>query len=205
MPRLPFTTKPEDIITLLNLLPTLNVPAQKVGVVYIKALGFSQSSANHLTEILVKLGFVDSRNKPSSLWRQYTQSEDRGLVLASAIKRAYSDVFAKVFCPYLEPDDDLLDYFRPQGEKISTRDLNLMLETFRALCELADFQNEMGVEETAPKVLSTDNDLASVEINPNLQLNIQIHIDPNTADEKIETIFKNMRKYLLGGQPEDEN
>jgi hypothetical protein len=31
-----------------------------------------------------------------------------------------------------------------------------------------------------------------------LQVNLQVHIDPNTPDEKIETIFKNMRKYLLG-------
>jgi hypothetical protein len=36
-----------------------------------------------------------------------------------------------------------------------------------------------------------------VKILPNLQLNIQIHISPDTSDEKIEVIFKNMRKYLI--------
>ena len=30
-----------------------------------------------------------------------------------------------------------------------------------------------------------------------MQLTIQIHIDPQTSDEKIEVIFKNMQKYLL--------
>jgi hypothetical protein len=66
-----------------------------------------------------------------------------------------------------------------------------MLDTFRALCELADFQNDMYVEGPAP----------SVKVNPNLQLNIQVHIDPNTPDAKIDAIFKSMRKYLLSSTP----
>ncbi|MEW6718637.1 MAG: hypothetical protein AB1345_14195 [Chloroflexota bacterium] len=37
----------------------------------------------------------------------------------------------------------------------------------------------------------------SLDISPRLQLNIEIHIAADTSDEKIETIFKNMRKYLL--------
>jgi len=37
----------------------------------------------------------------------------------------------------------------------------------------------------------------SLDVSPRLQLNIEIHIAAETSDEKIETIFKNMRKYLL--------
>jgi hypothetical protein len=37
----------------------------------------------------------------------------------------------------------------------------------------------------------------SVDITPKLQLNIEIHIAADTPDAKIETIFKNMKKYLL--------
>ncbi len=36
-----------------------------------------------------------------------------------------------------------------------------------------------------------------VKIAPNLQLNIEIHIGADTPDDKIEEIFKNMKKYLL--------
>lgn len=36
-----------------------------------------------------------------------------------------------------------------------------------------------------------------LNVSPGLQLNIQIHIAADTSDDKIETIFKNMRKYLL--------
>jgi hypothetical protein len=54
--------------------------------------------------------------------------------------------------------------------------------------------NEENPGETA---LVEEIKMPEVKINPNLQLNIQIHIDPATSDQKIETIFKNMRKYLL--------
>ncbi len=36
-----------------------------------------------------------------------------------------------------------------------------------------------------------------VDIPPKLQLNIEIHINADVTDDKIETIFKNMKKYLL--------
>jgi len=38
---------------------------------------------------------------------------------------------------------------------------------------------------------------AGVEIERGLQLNIAIHIAADMSEEKIETIFKNMKKYLL--------
>lgn len=44
---------------------------------------------------------------------------------------------------------------------------------------------------------STQKNKNTLNISPNLQLNIQIHIAADTPDEKIETIFKNMRTYLL--------
>jgi hypothetical protein len=197
MPILPFTTKPEDVVKLLKLIPTLEVPAHSANIAYLKTLGFSQSSSAHLVDILQKLGFVSADEEPSDIWKEYALGEGRGQILAAAGKAVYPNLFAKVFCPYLEPDDDVIDYLRPKDEKVSTRDLNFMLDTFRALCELADFQNVMGVEEPAKKALSTTGNLAPVKVNPNLQLNIQIHIDPNTPDAKIDVIFKSMRKYLM--------
>jgi hypothetical protein len=37
----------------------------------------------------------------------------------------------------------------------------------------------------------------TVRIVPTLQLNIEIHISADTPDDKIETIFRNMKKHLL--------
>lgn len=47
------------------------------------------------------------------------------------------------------------------------------------------------------KPSNVDKHKPNVNISPNLQLNIQIHIAADTPDEKIEVLFKNMRFYLL--------
>ena len=39
-----------------------------------------------------------------------------------------------------------------------------------------------------------------VNVVPNLQLNIEIHIAADTSPDQIETIFKNMKKYLLANE-----
>jgi hypothetical protein len=44
---------------------------------------------------------------------------------------------------------------------------------------------------------SQDATSPNLKLVPGLQVNIQIHISPDTPDEKIALIFANMRKYLL--------
>jgi hypothetical protein len=189
----PFTNKPEDVGKLLHVLPTVQ-PPEKVDAGYIKSLGFSAASSTHLFEILKQLGFVDEADKPSADWLAYVADEKRGLVLAVAIKRAYGDLFTTTLCPYLEDNDALLDYFNLKV-KASPKEMVLIIETFRYLTEPADFQDVL-----CPEEISTQDEITGpeVKVNPNLQLNIQVHIDPNTPDEKIDAIFRSMRKYLLG-------
>ncbi len=198
MSKYPFTTKPQDITTLLQKLPELPVPSDKIDVAYFKSLGFTASSSNHLLGILKALGFLNEQDEASPVWQAYVEKEQRGLVLASAIKHAYSQLFDLVFCPYLESDENLMEFFEKEEPKTTDRDMSFILETFRRLSELADFQDLMCDDEQPasgpPEVAET---APAVKVNPNLQLNIQIHIDPNTSEEKIEAIFKNMKKYLL--------
>lgn len=200
MTKYPFTNKPADILKLLQLLPTIDVPAGKIDERYIKSLGFSPASGKHLFNILKNLGFIDDKDEPSVLWIDYAKNDQRGLILASAVKKAYSGLFSLVICPYLEGDEMLLDFFK-HAEKASDRDTALMLETFRVLSELGDFQDLMcDLTSNGTPAAKEEPRSPEVKVNPSLQLNIQIHIDPDTPDEKIETIFKNMRKYLIDKQ-----
>jgi hypothetical protein len=193
---IPYTNKPEDVAKLLELLPAVKVPPDKVNPGYIKSLGFTASSSGHLFNILKKLGFVDETDKPTADWLAYAADEKRGLVLAAAIRRAYEDLFNSTLCPYLEDNDTLLEYLE-RSVKASQKEMVLMIETFRNLTGPADFQDILCQD---GKVTPAEEGKSGpdIKVNPNLQLNIQVHIDPNTPDEKIEAIFRNMRKYLLG-------
>ncbi len=192
----PYTNKPEDIPKLLCLLPTIEVPEIRITADYIKSLGFSQASSRNLLEILKLIGFLDEKDEASAIWKDFVSSEKRGLILASAIKKTYAGLFELSFCPYIEGDEAILDFFK-QEVQATSKDLILMLETFRSLNELADFQELMSDDSSGKSTEPEEDKMPEVKINPDLQLNIQIHIDPNTSDEKIETIFKNLRKYLL--------
>ncbi len=200
MTKFPFTTKPEDIPVLLKKLQSQETPVEKIGVDFIKKLGFSTSSSNYLLEILRKLRFVDAQEEPSDTLKAYIfEKQKSGLILASAIKSTYQELFKGILCPYLEGDESLLEIFKREESKTTPKNMNLLLDTFRNISELADFQDILCTGEPAVETSSQAEKLAAnVKVNPNLQLNIQIHIDPDTPDEKIEVIFKNMQKYILG-------
>ena len=193
----PFTHKPEDIGKLLKRLPGIEVPSTIIDAGFFQKLGFTASSSRHLLDILKSIGFIDEKDRASATWLAFAADEKRGLVLASAIKQAYAGLFKLVLCPYLEDDERLIDYFE-LDEKATAKELNSVVQTFRALCDQADFQDvlcEEGPPQTKPAVPELPQ---AVKVNPNLQISIQVHIDPSTSDEKIEVIFKNMRRYLLG-------
>jgi hypothetical protein len=101
----PYTNKPEDVPRLLQYLSTNEAPVKTVGADVIKAWGFSPGSSKHLLKILKILGFLDDKDEPSTLWLNYVTDERRGLILASAIKKAYARLFEISLCPYLEEDE----------------------------------------------------------------------------------------------------
>jgi hypothetical protein len=194
--KVPFTTKPEDIGKLLNKLPEIEIPAGKIEADFFQKMGFTTASSRYLLEIFEKLDFIDAEKMPSATWHAYIAAENKGLVLATAIKRAYAALFEYTMCPYLEDDSGLYDYFKGT-EKATNKEHDLAVHTFRALAESADFQDLMCVEGNADEKPALPALTQAVKVNPNLQVTVQVHIDPATSDEKIETIFKNMRKYLL--------
>ncbi len=196
---IPSVNKPEDIPRILAKIAATPVPEKAVTAECIRSLGISLASSRQLRTLLQVLGFLDEDYKPTTAWISYNSGENANKVLGFAIQSAYTDLFKAMFCPYLEDDENLLDYFKRNTEA-SPREIEDMLATFRYLAESADFQDllyEGGTFEDE-KAEGARLPLPEVKVNPNLPWTIQVHIDPNTSDQKIETIFKYMRKYLLG-------
>jgi hypothetical protein len=189
----PFTNKPEDINLLLQRLSEGTVPTGTIGADYIEQLGFNAASSNHLFSILVSLGFIDEKNQASDTWTAYVGNENRAMLLATTIQTTYKDLFKFVLCPYLADDESLVEFFK-HTELEKSDEIDLVIQTFRSLCESADFQETIWENDALP----VKKERPEIKVNPNMQITIQVHIDPTTPDDKIETIFKNMRKYLLG-------
>ena len=150
-------------------------------------------------DILEDMEFIDNSGVPSDLYAQYQNPKVAKGALATGIKRAYPELFKAYPQAYSLSKSDLEGYFKQQTGKAGSV-LGKMIYTFRTLCTLADFSAVKGaLAEEVPKYAYEEpqKEKIGVRVKPNIYINFEIHIPPEMTDEKIETIFKNMKRYLL--------
>lgn len=143
-------------------------------------------------DLLEDMEFIDSSSVPTKLYAEYQHSSLAGRALAEGIRKAYPDLFRAYPNAQSLSKTELTGYFKQQTGKAGSV-LEKMLSTLKTLCSLADFSavptpkyEELGGAEGR-----------RVKVEPKIQLNIEIHIAADTPDDKIKTIFENMKKYLL--------
>lgn len=198
MAEFPYTPSPSNVTRFFNKIRTVAIPS-KVTYNYLKSIGFKSGNDHSLIRVLKTLGFLDASSTPTEIWKNYRSEKKAGLVMAQAIKKAYSGLFETYEDANKRSDEALRDYFKANTE-VGDPVVALMLRSFKILCALADFgvvPAEAPVSEPIVTPPSKEEVTPKVKIAPSLQLNIEIHIAADTSDDKIETIFKNMKKYLL--------
>lgn len=150
-------------------------------------------------DILEDMGFIDSSGIPTSSYAQYQNPPKAKQALAQGIKKAYPELFKAYPNAYSLSKSDLEGYFKQQTGKAGSV-LEKMISTFKTLCSLADFSAVEAVPvEGLPEYgyEGLEKEQIGVRVRPSVYINIEVHISPEMTDEKIETIFKNMKRYLL--------
>src|SRR5512143_2772756 len=146
MPQFPNVSRPADLVRVLKELP-LNPPAGgRLDASYYKGLGISAASGQNLSENLRQLGLIDAGGKLSEIGRSLTGGDTGGKALARLLTKTYAGLFDFSSCPYLESDEEIFEYIK-KGSGASNKQAQGMLETFRALCEAADFQELLCYDE----------------------------------------------------------
>ena len=150
-------------------------------------------------DILEDMEFIDSSGVPTDLYAQYQNPAIAEKALATGIKRAYPELFKAYPQACSLSKLELEGYFKQQTGKAGSV-LGKMISTFRTLCSLADFSAVKGA--LAEELLTyaheePQKEKPGVRVKPNVYINIEIHIPPEMTEEKIETMFKNMKRYLL--------
>lgn len=153
-----------------------------------------------LLPILRDMEFIDTSSTPTEIYAKYQNPLIAKQALAEGIRKAYPALFRAYPRAQALTKAELEGYFKQQTGKTGSV-IEKMFTTFRALCSHADFAG-VGVvlEELTPEYRREEAEEGKVKIEPKIQLNIEIHIAPDTPDEKIETIFKNMKRYLLSNE-----
>lgn len=195
----PYITNPANLRKFLEKIRTVGVP-EKVTIAYLASLGFKSTNDRPILSTMKFLDFVDGSGGPTETWQRYRPKETAGAVLAEAIRTAYSELFSMYPDAERKDNEALRNYFSTHT-KVGEATLNLILRTFKALCDMADFSaapppkaaGDAGKSEETQTVTVVRQAQNGPAININIQLQLQATEDPKVYDN----FFAAMKKHLF--------
>lgn len=198
-----YTTVTGKIKPLLDKIRKAGVPP-KVTVAWLKSLGFTSSNDATLAGVIRFIGFVDASGIPTSAWTAYRGANHRA-VLGEAIRQGYADLFALYPDANTRSNAELTHVFNTSSTA-GAQVISKTVQTFKALVDEADFSNAAAPIETAmasgplhtPAASAPPISKVSEASAPEVHIDIQIHISPESTSEQIEKIFESMAKHLYG-------
>jgi hypothetical protein len=175
---------------------------------FLEQLEFQSTNDRLFIGMLKGLGFLDEGGTPTQRYYEFLDQTQSGVVLAEAIKEAYSDLFTVNKKANDLTVEEVKNKLRTltQGQK-SDKVISLMANTFRALCDYADWtkirtpteQPKEPKEQTKPEMSEAMK--KDSRLHPQLHYNIQIHL-PETRDPAVyDALFRSLKEHLLEGMP----
>lgn len=140
----PYILKTGTIKSFMKKLPSVGVP-DKVTQTYVYSLGFKSVNDRPVISVLKFIGFIDSSGSPTEKYKQYRNRSISSKVLGNSVREAYADVF-KVYPDAHKKDHETLRNFFSTHTHLGERAINSIVETFKALCAISDFDDSFGTD-----------------------------------------------------------
>lgn len=195
----------KNVGPILDALKDAGVPARFTNE-FLKSLGFGSSNDRAIMGVLKGIGFLDQQSVPTELYRRYRDRTQSKVVLAEAMRDAYSDLFLAHQRANELSADKLKGFFAAKTDK-GDRVVEAMALTFRALATHADFtkvEDGNRIPASKPGAATEAREEPGREAPPagrpawdaEFHYNIQIHL-PATRDIAVyNAIFKSLRENL---------
>ncbi len=204
---IPYTSNTGKLKEFLGTIRTAGIP-NAASQDWFQQIGFKSSNDRPILRLMRFINFIDSSSKPTDLWRLY-RTDDHKKILAQGIKQGYKELFDIYPDANNRSTKDLGNFFTSKssaGKQVIDKTIN----TFKGLCELADFNGIASQDEiptnnpdtsaeqstTADQVMlkrSGPSKESGVTININIQLTL-----PDTTDPKVyDNFFAAMKTHLF--------
>jgi len=204
MGTIPYTNVPSKIAPLFGKIQTTGIPLT-VDKKWLSSVGFDKGPDATLLRVLKALKFLDGSGKPTDFWKSYKNKAKSKLVLAKAVRKAYSGLFDTYNNAHAANKEDIKNYMRSVSGK-ADRTIDFMYTTFRNLCALSDFPGTPPTEEVLTGAKTEERPDVPDEITKvykefgepvTININIQLTL-PETKDiEVYDNLFKSLRKYMI--------
>lgn len=192
----PLTTVPNSLRKFLKGVPDRNVPP-KVTTQYLKSITLKSSNDRSIIPVLKYIGLLDPTGVPSESYRRFRNKSEGPLELAQQIRKAYKQLFDTYDNAHTQQDDQLRDFFRANTD-VGDRAINLIVATFKTLCEFADFG--AGAPATGNKDGRGDTKVsppgAPASQPPEIHINLQVHLPVSDDTSVYDSIFDAMARSL---------
>ena len=197
----PYVMSPNKLKQLLAKLPEISVP-KKFTNTTLKSLGFTSSPDYRLIQVIKFVGLADEGGTPTPLWSEFRASP--GVALAKGIRQGYSELFAQ-FPNAHQKDNEALKTFFSAHTEVGVDAVGMIVSTFRAVCEKADFESTAEPQSkhpTKPKTKDTpasDSNLThseKVRDGLTVNINVQLQVPPDSSGEVYDKFFEAMKKHL---------
>ena len=129
---------------------------------FLEDLGFKSTNDRLYIGIFKGLGLLDESGSPTQRYHQFLDQSETGKVLAIGIQEAYEDLFALRKDAQNLSNDEIKGKLKTltQGQK-SDNTLVLMANTFKALCDVADWTSNNDIGRNESKITETVNNQTS--------------------------------------------
>lgn len=180
---------------------------------FLKDLGFKSSNWHAAIGLLKGLGFLSSDGSPTSKYMEFLDPTRWQIVLAEAVKEAYSDIFVMKREP-VTGDRQMIAGKYKSTYNMSDTASDRAAGTFLALVDLSDKATILGQDESG---VEPEPEAAEPEPTPEaakpapapiqhphvaaapvgLNYNIQIHLPATKDIEVYNAIFKSLREHII--------
>lgn len=198
----PYTQASANLKKFLGHIQSAGVPP-KVTQKYLEQCGFKSTNDRRIISVLKAIDFIDQSGTPTAKWKAYRPKKQAPLILAKAIRSSYADLFT-TFPEAHKRDEEALRNFFSAKTDLGAKAIGLTVNTFKALCELANFE---GVSPTLPTSPVTPQESPTIPVSSTtsksgvvVNINIELTIPATDKSGVYDKFFAAMKKNLLSDE-----
>ena len=202
-----YLTSTKNLESIINSVINAKAPERFTNK-FLEDLGYKSSNDRLVIGMFKALGLLDDSGQPLRRYYEFLDQTQTGRIIAIGIQEAYEDLFNLRKDAQNLSNDEVKNKLKTltQGQK-SDKILSLMTMTFRAFCDLADWDESTEPQEnyvTSTSINEKDSssqfmqqENSALKPDMNLHYNIQIHLPETTNMAVYDAIFQSLKKYLL--------
>lgn len=204
-PKFPYTSKPSSLRKFLATVPQKPKPG-KINQTLLKSWGFKDTNDLSIIRVLKAVGLVGTDNMPTADYIAFMHKGTGPGHLANKVRERYAPLFEASHSPHKESNDTLENLFNIHSGGASGT-IAQQIQTFKALCDHADFSAPGGSVTTPPIAGAAQASTfsgAPASNGATIHIDLHIHLPGNKGRRDYEYMFEDIARYIYGRSAPEE-